>query len=393
MNRADRWLLPEGVEDLLPEQAERLEWLRRQLVDLFQRWGYRLVIPPLVEYLESLLTGTAEDLDLQTLKVVDQRNGRLMGVRADMTPQVARIDAHRMRVEGINRLCYIGPVLLARGRALDPNRSPIQVGAELFGHRGHESDLEVMELMLAALEAAAVGEVVLDLGHVGLFRALAEVAEFPSELEAAVFDALQRKAVVELEGLLQENEPAVRSAVLALADLVGGVEVIQRARAQLGAFGEGVTAALDELERVSRGLLARRPGVRLSLDLGELRGFHYHTGLVFAAYRASDGRALALGGRYDHVGEVFGRARPATGFSMDLRQLAECSTLALPPSRPISAPWSDDPDLHRQVEILRAQGRTVVFAPAAQTPPRRARLEHVAGQWRLIEEDEENSAS
>ncbi len=393
MNRADRWVLPEGVEDLLPEQAERLEWLRRQLVDLFQRWGYRLVIPPLVEYLDSLLTGTAEDLDLQTLKVVDQRNGRLMGVRADMTPQVARIDAHRMQGEGINRLCYIGPVLLARGRALDPNRSPIQVGAELFGHRGPESDLEVMELMLAALETAGVGEVVLDLGHVGLFRALAEAAGFSTELEAAVFDALQRKAMAELEGLLQGEEPALCSAILALADLVGGVEVIHRARTQLGAFGEGVMAALDELERVSQGLRARRPGLRLSLDLGELRGFHYHTGLVFAAYRVGDGRALALGGRYDHVGEVFGRARPATGFSMDLRQLVECSALSLSQSRPICAPWSDDPALHHHVQALRAQGRTVVFVPAAQMPTQGVRLERVAGQWRLIEEDEENFTS
>jgi len=389
MNRADRWVLPEGVEDLLPEQAEQVEVLRRRLVDLFQSWGYRLVIPPLAEYLESLLTGTAEDLDLQTLKVVDQRSGRLMGIRADMTPQVARIDAHRMEVEGPNRLCYIGPVLLARGRGLDPHRSPIQVGAELFGHAGRESDLEVLDLLLAALAVVEVGEVALDLGHVGLFRALAERAGLEPDVEARLFDALQRKARSELEQLgsqhLSETEVAW---FLALADLVGGPEVIEQARARLTGAGPRAEQALDELAAVSAGLLARHPGLRLSLDLGELRGYHYHTGLVFTAYRAADGQTLALGGRYDHVGEVFGRARPATGFSMDLRVLADCSAVGATAPAPIEAPWGDDPELHRLVAELRRQGRTVVWRlPDTPERPQARRIVRSAGRWQLQENE------
>lgn len=389
MNRADRWVLPEGVEDLLPEQAEQVEVLRRRLVDLFQSWGYRLVIPPLAEYLESLLTGTAEDLDLQTLKVVDQRSGRLMGIRADMTPQVARIDAHRMEVEGPNRLCYIGPVLLARGRGLDPHRSPIQVGAELFGHAGRESDLEVLDLLLAALAVVEVGEVALDLGHVGLFRALAERAGLEPDVEARLFDALQRKARSELEQLgsqhLSETEVAW---FLALADLVGGPEVIEQARARLTGAGPRAEQALDELAAVSAGLLARHPGLRLSLDLGELRGYHYHTGLVFTAYRAADGQTLALGGRYDHVGEVFGRARPATGFSMDLRVLADCSAVGAAAPAPIEAPWGDDPELHRLVAELRRQGRTVVWRlPDTPERPQARRIVRSAGRWQLQENE------
>ncbi len=391
MNRADRWVLPEGVEDLLPEQAEQVEVLRRRLVDLFQSWGYRLVIPPLVEYLESLLTGTAEDLDLQTLKVVDQKSGRLMGIRADMTPQVARIDAHRMQVEGPNRLCYIGPVLLARGRGLEPHRSPIQVGAELFGHAGRESDLEVLGLLLAALEAVEVGEVALDLGHVGLFRALAERAGLAPEVEARLFDALQRKARSELEQLGSAYLPRAEAAwFVALADLVGGPEVVDRARARLAGAGPRAERALDELAAVSAGLLARHPGLRLSLDLGELRGYHYHTGLVFTAYRAADGRTLSLGGRYDHVGEVFGRARPATGFSMDLRVLADHSAVGAAVVAPIEAPWDDDPELHRLVAELRRQGRTVVWClPGTPERPGAGRIVHSAGRWQLRENEDQ----
>ena len=391
MNRADRWVLPEGVEDLLPEQAEQVEVLRRRLVDLFQSWGYRLVIPPLAEYLESLLTGTAEDLDLQTLKVVDQKSGRLMGIRADMTPQVARIDAHRMKVEGPNRLCYIGPVLLARGRGLDPHRSPIQVGAELFGHAGRESDLEVLDLLLAALAVVEVGEVALDLGHVGLFRALAERAGLAPEVEARLFDALQRKARSELEQLGAAHlTPDQAAWFVALADLVGGVEVIDQARERLAGAGARADRALDELAAVSAGLLARHPGLRLSLDLGELRGYHYHTGLVFTAYRAADGQTLALGGRYDHVGEVFGRARPATGFSMDLRVLADHSAIGAPSTSMVEAPWDDDPELRRLVAELRARGRRVVHRlPGAPVGSATARIVRQGGRWQLQENEDQ----
>jgi len=363
---SDRWLLPEGIEELLPPQAAQLDRLRRGLLDLFHRWGYELVMPPLVEYLDSLLTGTGNDLDLQTFKLTDQASGRLLGVRADMTPQVARIDAHRLADrEGPVRLCYHGTVLNTRGDGLGGSRSFTQIGAELYGHAGVESDSEMLCLMLETLQTAGVDDVFVDLGHVGIFRALSVAAGLDETQEAQLFDALQRKAVPEMETLLGEWRlgDEIAAGLAALPWLNGGSEVLARAREALGG-NPAIAEALAQLERLADIVTAQRPEVSLHFDLAELRGYHYHTGVVFAAYAPGQGRAIAQGGRYDDIGRVFGRARPATGFSADLNGLMALSGLQAEAERGVFAPACDDSDrraaLARVVQRLRAGGERVV---------------------------------
>lgn len=365
----DRWLLPEGIEELLPDEARRLEQTRRAVLDLFARWGYEQVEPPLIEYLESLLTGTGHDLDLQTFKLTDQLTGRLMGVRADMTPQVARIDAHALKREVPTRLCYLGPVLHTRPDGFARSRSPLQVGAELYGHAGPESDVEVIQLMVETLGAAGVEGPYLDLGHVGIFRGLMRRAGLPPEREEALFDALQRKAVPDLRELLADGavDHAVAAMLEALAGLNGGPETLDRAEAVLADGGEEVAAALARLRAVAEGLRMRLPGLSLHFDLAELRGFNYHTGVVFGAFLPGRGSAIAEGGRYDDIGRVFGRARAATGFSTDLRTLIALRPAQGEAVRGIFAPWDDDPSLVNRVAELRAQGERVVTALPGQT--------------------------
>ncbi len=358
----ERWLLPEGIEELLPPQAERLEQLRRVVLDLFRSWGYELVTPPLVEYLESLLTGVGNDLDVQTFKLTDQLNGRTLGVRADITPQVARIDAHRLSGRKTPvRLCYQGTVLHTRGDGLGGSRSFTQVGAELYGHRGVESDAEMVNLMLDTLALTGVESVYIDLGHVGIFRALTQAAELDAQQESQLFDALQRKAVPEIQNLLAalSLDSDTRQAFEELVWLNGGVEVLGKARLTL----KGNTAALhalDEVEQVAQRVNRHQPDLQLHFDLAELRGFHYHTGVVFAAYQTGQGRAIAQGGRYDDIGEVFGRARPATGFSADLRALAMLSVNNVFVEASVFAPANDSPDLIEKVRELRMAGQRVV---------------------------------
>ncbi len=362
---SDRWLLPEGIEELLPPEAEQLDRLRRRLLDLFQRWGYERVMPPLVEFLDSLLTGTGNDLDLQTFKLTDQISGRLLGVRADMTPQVARIDAHRLaQREGPVRLCYEGTVLNTRGDGLGGSRSFTQIGAELYGHAGVESDAEMLALMLETLACAGLEAVFLDLGHVGIYRALAAAAGLSGEQEADMFDALQRKAAPEIDAYLTQwgmQGPAA-DGLRALVWLNGGGEVLPQARQALGGLPD-VAAALDQLEHLAAMLETQHPGVPLHFDLAELRGYRYHTGVVFAAYAPGQGRAIAQGGRYDDIGRVFGRARPATGFSADLNRLMSL----LPPAEaspggiyapPVSGPAAASQA--QRVRELRAKGERVV---------------------------------
>lgn len=360
------WLLPEGIEEVLPTEAAHLERLRRRLLDLFASWGYELVMPPFIDYLESLLTGTGHDLDLQTFKLTDQASGRLLGVRADMTPQVARIDAHNLRREGPTRLCYIGTVLHTRGDHLEKSRSPLQVGAELYGHAGVASDVEVIRLMLEMLAVSGVLDVHLDLGHVGVFRTLARQAELSAEAEATLFDALQRKALPELTGWLETLgvTAALHDMLLALPELNGHPEVVlDAARQRLAPAGEPVARALDALAETTRALGRIFPALPLNLDLAELRGYRYQTGVVFAAFVPGYGKEIARGGRYDEIGKVFGRARPATGFSADLKILSRLAVPEAPPPREaILAPLSDDPGLHDQVRKLRAAGRVVVEA-------------------------------
>ncbi|HFD81088.1 MAG TPA: ATP phosphoribosyltransferase regulatory subunit [Gammaproteobacteria bacterium] len=363
MKGKNRWLLPEGIEELLPQQAQQLEQLRRELLDLYRSWGYELIIPPFIEYLDSLLTGTGHDLDLRTFKLIDQLSGRLLGLRADMTPQAARIDAHRLHREGPARLCYLGTVLHTRPEGFAASRSPMQVGAELFGHAGAESDVEILQLMLATLDLTGVSDVYVDLGHVGIFRGLARDAALDAEQEAVLFDALQRKAIPEIEEFLGQLDLSTvqRERLAGLATLNGDAEVLERAQALLDGSGSEVQAALDNLGHIAALARARLPRQPLHFDLAELRGYQYQTGAVFAAFVAGSGQEIARGGRYDEIGRVFGRARPATGFSTDLRTLMQLGRREWPAARgAILAPAEDDPALQEKIRMLRAQGEVVI---------------------------------
>ena len=372
MSTLDRWLLPDGIDEILPPQAAKLEHLRRDLLDLYRTWGYEQVFPPLVEYLESLLTGAGNDLALQTFKLTDQQTGRLMGLRADMTPQVARIDAHTLKRPGVTRLCYAGHVLHTRPQSLGASRSLIQVGAEIYGHAGIESDVEVIGLMLQTLAMGGCDQIHLDLGHVAIYRALAEQAGLDESQEWQLFEIYQRKAVPELEAFLQANvkDPKLQSMLRSLVELAGNEAVLDRAKSALAEAPSAVLSALSDLERIASAIGQSHPQVTLYFDLGELRGYHYHTGPVFSAYVPGLGQAVANGGRYDRIGEVFGRARPATGFSTDLVPLISGADLPQEPER-IYAPYSatQDSDLQQAIADLRAKGQVVVQAlDAGQTP-------------------------
>jgi len=388
----NRWLLPEGIDEVLPPRAHRLELLRRELLNLFRGWGYELIMPPFIEFLDSLLTGTGHDLDLQTFKLTDQLSGRLMGVRADMTPQAARIDAHQLKREEPVRLCYIGTVLRTRPEGINGSRDLLQVGAELFGYAGVEADIEIIQLMVRTLRTGRIDSMYLDLGHVGIYRGLVRQAGLPAEAEARLFDALQRKAVPEIEGLLDELAVAepVRSMLAALPQLNGGVEVLDQAGATLAAAAPDVLAALKDLWGIAAALERRLPDVPLHFDLAELRGYQYHTGAVFAAFIPGYGREIARGGRYDQIGKVFGRSRPATGFSADLKALAALGQWpAQADATGILAEWSDEPEAVAEVERLRAAGERVVWALPDQQGDAGAmgcdrRLVRVDGQWTLV---------
>ncbi|MET0379503.1 MAG: ATP phosphoribosyltransferase regulatory subunit [Spongiibacteraceae bacterium] len=387
MTVADRWLLPDGVEELLPGRAERAERLRRRLLDLFAGWGYELVMPPLLEFTDSLLVGLGSDLDLMTFKVTDQLTGRSLGIRADITPQVARIDAHSLRLEGPVRLCYAGSVLHTRSKSLLASRSPIQIGAELYGDAGLVSDREVVLLMLETLRVAGLSGITLDLGHVGIYRALIALADLNRDDEAELFDALQRKAPVDVAAILERAvaDVVLRGWLNALSELQGGIEVLAAARTRLAGAPMEVAAAIDELVAVAEGVRARMPEVNLYFDLGELRGYHYHTGLVFAALLAGWGQAVANGGRSDHSGEVFGRARPATGFSTDLKTLITLSADDEMPVSGILAPTSDDLALWQVMQSLREGGERVVSALPGQPQPTGCDRQLVLrdGRWQI----------
>ncbi|MGM0554231.1 MAG: ATP phosphoribosyltransferase regulatory subunit [Pseudomonadota bacterium] len=394
MTQANRWLLPDGLDEALPDAARRLEALRRRVLDQFDTWGYDLVMPPLAEYLESLLTGAGHALDLQTFKLTDQQTGRLMGVRADLTPQVARIDAHRMHVEGPNRLCYVGATLRTRADDWSGSRSPLQAGAELFGHDGLDSDLEIIRLMLATLAACGVESPSMDLGHVGIYRALARDAGLDVTQEQTFFDQLQRKSVPEIEDTLACWEASGLDAVAArrlraLVDLNGDVSVLDAAREALDGAPAEVGAALEHLQAMAAALAETEHDLDLHLDLAELRGYAYHTGLVFAAFVPASGQAIARGGRYNDIGHVFGRARAATGFSTDLRELARhaLASDAADARQVIVAPAGIDADLEATIADLRARGARVVreFGESAGNAAPNARLERRAGEWTVVE--------
>jgi ATP phosphoribosyltransferase regulatory subunit len=351
-----RWLLPEGIEDLLPDEARHVELLRRRLLDEFECHGYQLVAPPLLEYVESLLTGSGRDLDPRTFKLVDQLSGRTMGVRADITPQVARIDAHLLNRKGVTRLCYCGSVLHTRPAGLMASREPLQIGAELYGHEGPEADSEIIRLLARTLALAAIAATRIDLGHVGIFRALIADSGLSGDAEQEVFAALQAKDLPTLADLVATIPQPARAGLLVLPELYGDAKVLDEAGRRLPAT-PGIGAALMTLRRLASDLA----DLPIGFDLADLRGYHYHNGVVFAAYCDGASGAIALGGRYDKVGESFGRGRPATGFSIDLRDLARRAPRQEAKGA-ILAPWPEDAAVHAEVERLRGQGEMVVLA-------------------------------
>lgn len=379
------WLLPEYVEDILPAEAGRIERLRRLILDLFAVHGYQLVMPPLLEYVDSLLTGTGHDLDLRTFKLVDQLSGRMLGVRADITPQAARIDAHLLNRSGVTRLCYAGSVLHTLPSDMNRTREPLQIGAEIFGHHGVESDIEVERLMMQSMAAAGIGEAYLDLGHVAIFRALVRHAKIGAPLESELFRAMQLKDVPSLTSLTHRLDRVTRDALTALPDLYGGCEVLAAAARRLPRYPE-IRNALRDLKRLADALA---DVARIRFDLAELRGYHYHSGVVFAAYAQGHSTALARGGRYDEVGKAFGRARAATGFSMDLRELASARPNGHS-KQGVLAPYKPrDGALQKRIAALRARGEIVIVDLPGHAGTRRElgcdrRLVRRAGAWAVI---------
>lgn len=364
-----KWMLPDGIEETLPAQASVLEQLRRRLLDHFSCCGYDLVMTPFVEYLDVLLAGSGKELDIQTFKVTDALSGRQMGLRADMTLQAARIDAHQIQQDSPVRLCYLATVLRTFKSGFAGSRTPLQIGAELYGHAGLESDFEILELMLDTLRLAGVVDVHIDLGHVGIFRGLMEQAGLDSSQEQALFDALQRKAIPELGALVESMslDKDMSRWLLVLADLNGGPETLRRAQQELSGASDKVQNALEDMMQISDSILERHPGLSVHYDLAELRGYAYQTGLVFAAFVPGYGEEIARGGRYDDIGRIFGRARPATGFSADLKLLIQLSSLL--PSHAnggIFAPAVKDDGLCEAVHELREQGERVIYALPGQ---------------------------
>lgn len=349
------WLLPEYLADALPAEAARIERLRRDVLDHFRAHGFEYVMPPMLEYLESLLTGAGQDLNLRTFKLVDQLTGRTLGVRADITPQAARIDAHLLNHRGVTRLCYCDSVLHTLPASISASREPLQIGAELYGYAGVEADLAVVRLMAGAFASVKLPLSRIDLGHVGIFRALAEAAGLPADAEETVLSLLQAKDVPGLVEACAGVASPYREALLCLPLLYGGIEVIDRAAAVLPAL-PGIAAALEGL----RHLVAGAPELPLSIDLSDLRGYHYHNGIVFAAYCPGYPAAIALGGRYDGAGKAFGRARPATGFSMDLREVARLAPAGRSVGAVLAPHAGHDRVLAAHIAALRGQGEAVV---------------------------------
>lgn len=375
-----RWLLPEGIADVLPAEAAQTERLRRELLDLYRGYGYEQVIPPLIEYLDSLLTGTGRDLDIRTFKLVDQLSGRQLGLRADITPQTARIDAHILNRSGVVRLCYAGAVLHTLPAHPLASREPLQIGAELYGYAGVEADAEIQRLAVESLRRAGVARVQFDLGHTGIARAL--IASDPSAA-ACVDDlllALGAKDVATLRTLAGSLQPATRESLLALTRLHGDpATVLADARDVLPGV-PAIARALDDLAA----LVQRVPADAVSIDLSDLHGYRYYTGANFAAYGDS-AAALLRGGRYDDIGRAFGRSRPATGFSIDMRELTRGNVAPL--RRAVLAPRSGDPLLVAMIDGLRAEGEIVIQRLGVEDDPGEDvapfELRQIGGQWQV----------
>ncbi len=352
------WLLPEHVCDVLPAEARRIEEIRRALLDVARGYGYELVMPPLLEHLESLLSGTGRELDLKTFKLVDQLSGRTLGVRADTTPQVARIDAHLLNRQGVTRLCYCGPVLHTRPVGLHATREPLQFGAEVYGHAGLEAELEVLELAIDALQRGGVDGLVVDLGDARILRGVLAGSGADDACAAALHTALAAKDAAAVGESARGLPQVAREALQGMLRLYGGDEVIAAARSILPQR-PAVAAALDDLAWLAMHLRQAYPRLTVGFDLADLGGYAYYSGVRFAIYAAATSDALARGGRYDEVGAVFGRTRPAVGFSVDLKELAELAPRRELPAA-VRAPWGEDAGLRAAVRRLREQREVVV---------------------------------
>lgn len=394
------WRLPDGIDEVLPPEAWALEQLRRQVLDVFHRWGYEYVEPPLVEYLESLLVGFGNDLELQTFRMVDQRSGRMLGIRADMTSQAARMDAHSLRTEHTQRLCYAGTVVHANPAGVLESRVPLIAGAELFGAGAPDADVEVISLMVETLRCAGIVAPVIELGHVGIFRNLARAGNISDTLENELFGALQRKSQPDIALLLEAAgvTDEMGRMIHCLPDLLGGADTLHEARRRLAA--PGIVDALTEVEWVAAAVTRRCPGVTVRFDLCELSGYGYHTGTVFAAYGADYGHALARGGRYDAIGKRFGRARPATGFDINLKRLPRA--LPVNTTRTIWAPQLEAVPAARKdalwaaIRALRDEGTRVISALTDQEPRAGAcdgELVWNKGAWRVRDTARANRSS
>jgi len=363
MSSRTRWLLPAGIEEVLPDEAAILELYRRKSLDLFSSWGYQLVIPPFIEFLDSLLVGECEDLDLQTFKLTDQISGRMMGVRADMTPQVARIDAHMIKSDAPTRLCYCGTVLHTLPETSGGTRSPLQIGAELYGHQGLASDVEIITLMNSTLHNSGIKQVVLDIGHTGIYEALVSQATLTESAKSELASMMQRKSAADIKDLFANTEcrSEIKQAIIQLVNMHGSQEILQLAREQLSIGGKALSDSIDYLENLSQSLGNKLNDTTIHYDLAESHGYHYQKGIVFNAYCATTNKELARGGRYDNIGESFGRARPATGFSADLRQIIAASSFTgSAQAETIYAPAIDDSALSNLIKDLRANGDVVI---------------------------------
>ncbi|HTF94629.1 MAG TPA: ATP phosphoribosyltransferase regulatory subunit [Cellvibrio sp.] len=362
MTYADRWLLPDGVEEILPSEAKAIDTLRRRLLDLYSTWGYDMVIPPLLEYTDSLLIGLGRDVDLLTFKVTDQLSGRTLGIRADITPQTARMDAHSFNRTGANRLCYAGHVVHTRPKNPLATRTPIQAGLEFYGESGISADIEVISLLLESLCIAGLPRQHIDLGHVGIYRGIVAHANLSKIQEDTFFELLQRKAITEIHAWVAANinDSFTANLLLVLPALAGDKSILQKAKSLFAGL-DSALQAVNQLVHVAEIIEQRHPNAELYFDLGELRGYHYLTGLVFAAFAPGYGNPIASGGRYDHIGEVFGRARPATGFAVDITAISKLGLLPKVSVVAIAALESSDPLQWKAISDLRLKGERVIM--------------------------------
>lgn len=384
----NRWLLPENIADILPFEARKVEELRRSMLDIFQSYGYELVIPPMLEFRESLLTGTGGDLDLQMFKLVDQLSGRTMGIRADLTPQVARIDAHLLNRAGVTRLCYSGTTLQTRVIPGFDSREQLQLGAEIFGHSGWEADLEVMSLMLEVLSLADLGVITLDISHAGLVSELISNVTLDVEAQSDLYLALQSKDIATLEKLTNGWDPKIKKNVLSLLDLSGDAFSVLEKAAKILPNTPVIAGYLENLKLISESLSRSAIKPRINIDLADLRGYQYHTGLMCAAYVEHLPVAIARGGRYDKVGKAFGRSRPATGFSLDIISVARLSKRDARKFA-ILAPWSNDVALIEVIKGLRKSGEVVIqLLPGHEQDAQEFQcdreLVNSAGSWNVV---------